>query len=101
MFGLITRRSRVRIPPPLCEKALQMEGFLVGAECVETPGGVQTGCNLRRKRGLVAAVEAHRNAGSRVHGRRTRPAYALLDAPPLAWEALRAAADGRCWHDRP
>src|ERR1035437_11099365 len=26
--GLLTPRARVRIPPPLCEEALQMEGFL-------------------------------------------------------------------------
>jgi hypothetical protein len=28
---LITRRSRVRVPPPLCENPLKVRGFLVGS----------------------------------------------------------------------
>jgi len=43
---LITRRSRVRIPPPLLEKAPEIQGFFVEGVSRRRPCGHQSGINL-------------------------------------------------------
>jgi hypothetical protein len=61
VYGLITRRSRVRIPPPLWKNPLEIRGF----SCLwptEKPARGATGCNLEKKwpagRSLTGGIPA-------------------------------------------